>query len=149
MLKTDQTDVVVAQPSPSSIQKRGGRASVLARPWPKRQSRWGYQQLSPHSESVMNMPLKHSVQLGQLQETMHPILRDPKAIEMVKALLSRHPDGTVHWFDLDLPDVVELRREFFQYCGRREVLAASILESNWIGAVRRSPGPYCFAAETV
>jgi O-methyltransferase involved in polyketide biosynthesis len=158
------------------------------------------------------MVSKQPVQLGQLQETMlvplylraietlrkHPILKDPKAIEIVesidwdfqrfgqrsrvvssalrsgmfddwvKAFLNHHPDGTVveigaglstrferldnstvHWFDLDLPDVVELRRRFFTESARHVTLAASILEADWVVAVRGSPGPYFFLAETV
>jgi O-methyltransferase involved in polyketide biosynthesis len=158
------------------------------------------------------MASRQSIQLGQVQETMliplyaravetlrkQPILKDPKAVEMVesidwdfqrfrqrwrvvgcvlrsamfdewvKAFLSRHPEGTVveigtglntrferldngtvHWFDLDLPDVVELRRKFFTDSGRRVTLACSVLDSGWMAAVRLSPGPYCFVAETV
>ncbi|MGD0859227.1 MAG: class I SAM-dependent methyltransferase [Terracidiphilus sp.] len=158
------------------------------------------------------MPARQSIQLGQVQETLlvplyaraldslkkHPILSDPKAVEMVQSIdwdfrrfnqrrrvvgatlrtaiydewvkefLSRHPQGTVveigaglntrferldngvlHWFDLDLPDTVELRRKFFTDSGRRVTLAASVLDSGWIAAVRQSPGPYCFVAEGV
>ena len=88
--------------------------------------------------------------------------------EFVKAFLSRHPEGTVvevgaglntrferldngalHWFDLDLPDSVALRRKFFADSARRVTLAASILDPGWIAAVRQSPGPYCFVAEAV
>ncbi len=158
------------------------------------------------------MAPKQAVQLGQIQETMlvplylravearrkRPILRDPKAVEMVEsidwdfrrfgqrwrvvacavrsamfddcveAFLRKHPggtvveigaglntrferldNGTVHWFDLDLPDVVEQRRRFFTDSNRRVTLACSILDSGWVAAVRQSPGPYCFVAETV
>jgi O-methyltransferase involved in polyketide biosynthesis len=122
------------------------------------------------------MASRQSIQLGQVQESLlvplyaraidslkkRPILKDPKAVEMVQSIdwdfrrfnqrrrvvgctlrtaifdewvkdfLSRHPEGTVveigaglntrferldngtvHWFDLDLPDTVELRRKFF------------------------------------
>jgi O-methyltransferase involved in polyketide biosynthesis len=160
----------------------------------------------------MNMAQTQSFQLGQVQETMlvplylravetqrkYPILRDPKAVEMVESIdwdfrrfgqrwrvvscilrtaifdewvkdfLSHHPEGTVveigaglntrferldngtvHWFDLDLPDVVELRRRFFTDSERRVTLASSILDPGWMAAVRLSPGPYCFVAETV
>ena len=88
--------------------------------------------------------------------------------EWVKGFLGRHPEGTVveigaglntrferldngtvHWFDLDLPDAVELRKKFFVDSGRRVTLAASILDPDWVAAVRRSPGPYCFVAEAV
>ncbi|MGA3162096.1 MAG: class I SAM-dependent methyltransferase [Terracidiphilus sp.] len=160
----------------------------------------------------MNMPLKQSIQLGQVQESLLiplyaravdslkkcPILKDPKAVEMVqsidwdfrrfnqwrrivgcvmrtaifddvvKSFLNRHPggtvveigaglntrferldNGTVHWFDLDLPDTVELRRRFFTDSERRVTLAASILDPGWMAAVRQSPGPHCFVAEAV
>ena len=55
----------------------------------------------------------------------------------------------MHWFDLDLPDVVELRRRFFTDSARRVTLAGSIVDPGWMEAVRRSPGPYCFVAEAV
>ncbi|MGD1019052.1 MAG: class I SAM-dependent methyltransferase [Verrucomicrobiia bacterium] len=156
--------------------------------------------------------MRQSVQLGQVQETMliplyaravealrkHPILKDPKAVEMVESIdwdfrrfnqrwrvvlgvlrtamfdewvkdfLRRHPQGTVveigaglntrferldngtlHWFDLDLPDAVELRKKFFTDTERRVTLAASILDPGWMAAVRQSPGPYFFVAEGV
>jgi O-methyltransferase involved in polyketide biosynthesis len=95
-------------------------------------------------------------------------LRTAMFDEWVKGFLTRHPQGTVveigaglntrferldnstlHWFDLDLPDTVELRRKFFTDSERRVTLAASILDSGWITAVRQSPGPYCFVAEAV
>jgi O-methyltransferase involved in polyketide biosynthesis len=57
--------------------------------------------------------------------------------------------GTVQWFDLDLPDTVELRRKFFIESGRRVTLAGSILDPGWMAVVRQSPGPYCFVAEGV
>jgi O-methyltransferase involved in polyketide biosynthesis len=158
------------------------------------------------------MASRQSIQLGRVQETLlvplyaravetlrkRPILKDPKAVEMVesidwdfrrfnqrwrilactlrtakfdelvKGFIGRHPEGTVveigaglntrferldngalHWFDLDLPDAVELRRKFFVDSGRRTTLAGSILDPGWIAAVRQSPGPYCFVAEAV
>ncbi|HEY9141333.1 MAG TPA: class I SAM-dependent methyltransferase [Bryobacteraceae bacterium] len=61
----------------------------------------------------------------------------------------RLDNGRVHWFDLDLPDVVELRRKFFTDTARRVTLAGSVLDPDWIEMVRRSPGPYFFVAETV
>lgn len=158
------------------------------------------------------MASKQCIQLGQVQESLlvplyaravdslkkHPILKDPKAVEMVQCIdwdfrrfdqwrrvvgcvlrtamfdewvkdfLTLHPEGTVveigaglntrferldngtlHWFDLDLPDTAALRRKFFTDSRRRVTLAASILDQGWMGAVRQSPGPYCFIAEGV
>jgi O-methyltransferase involved in polyketide biosynthesis len=86
----------------------------------------------------------------------------------VSDFLAEHPGGTVveigtglntrferinagqaHWIDLDLPDTIELRRKFFADSGGRRMMAASVLEEDWLPAVRDSPGPYFFAAEGV
>jgi O-methyltransferase involved in polyketide biosynthesis len=88
--------------------------------------------------------------------------------EWVKGFLSRYPEGTVieigaglntrferldngavHWFDLDLPDTVQLRRKFFVDSERRVTLSGSIVDPGWMAVVRQSPGPYCFVAEAV
>jgi O-methyltransferase involved in polyketide biosynthesis len=86
----------------------------------------------------------------------------------VRAFLAGHPAGTVveigtglntrfervdngqvHWIDLDLPDTIDLRRKFFADSGRRRMVAASVLDDDWLTAVGESPGPYFFAAEGV
>src|SRR5215468_2216610 len=61
----------------------------------------------------------------------------------------RVDNGQVHWIDLDLPDAIELRRRFFADSGRRRMVAASVLDQDWLPAVRDSQGPYFFAAEGV
>ncbi|MEU5262316.1 class I SAM-dependent methyltransferase [Amycolatopsis sp. NPDC021455] len=152
---------------------------------------------------------KHEVRLGAVQQTLFiplvsraretnrwgPVLRDPKAVELVRAIgydtkyaevpggwgpvlrtavfdtyarefLARHPAGTVvelgtglntrferldngrlHWFDLDLPDTIELRRAFFEDTGRRRMITASALDEEWLDVVAGSPGPYLFVTE--
>jgi O-methyltransferase involved in polyketide biosynthesis len=61
----------------------------------------------------------------------------------------RVDNGQVHWIDLDLPDTIELRRRFFADCGRRRMVAASVLDEDWLPAVQASPGPYFFVADGV
>jgi O-methyltransferase involved in polyketide biosynthesis len=61
----------------------------------------------------------------------------------------RVDNGQVHWIDLDLPDTIELRRRFFADSSRRRMLAASVLDQDWLPAVEASPGPYFFSAEGV
>ena len=61
----------------------------------------------------------------------------------------RVDNGQVHWFDLDLPDTIELRRNFFADTGRRWMIAASVLDEDWLPAVAQSQGPYFFVAEGV
>jgi O-methyltransferase involved in polyketide biosynthesis len=161
---------------------------------------------------MAGMANKMKVRLGTVQETLlitlaaraqetrkkRPVLRDPKAAEIVasvdfdtakygrdwnsavtvlrsaildswvSAFLAEHPAGTVveigtglntrfdrvdngqvHWIDLDLPDAIELRREFFADSGRRRMVAASVLDEDWLQIVQDSPGPYFFVAEGV
>jgi len=58
-------------------------------------------------------------------------------------------NGQVHWIDLDLPDTIELRRRFFAESGHRRMVAASVLDQDWLPAIADSPGPYFFVAEGV
>ena len=61
----------------------------------------------------------------------------------------RVDNGTVHWIDLDLPDTIELRRQFFTDTERRQMVAASVLDHEWLQTVEQRPGPYLFIAEGV
>jgi O-methyltransferase involved in polyketide biosynthesis len=86
----------------------------------------------------------------------------------VRQFLARHPDGTVvelgtglntrfertdnetvHWIDLDLPDTIALRRRFFADTDRRQMVAASVLDEDWLAVVEQRPGPYFFVSEGV
>ena len=61
----------------------------------------------------------------------------------------RVDNGQVHWFDLDLPDTIDLRRNFFADTGRRRMIAASALDEDWLPVVAQSRGPYFFVADGV
>ena len=61
----------------------------------------------------------------------------------------RVDNGQVHWIDLDLPDTIELRRRFFADSDRRRMVAASVLDEDWLPDVRDSPEPYFFVADGV
>jgi O-methyltransferase involved in polyketide biosynthesis len=161
---------------------------------------------------MAGMTERAQLRLGSVQETLfiplagraretrkrHPVLRDPKAAEIVasvdfdtakygqdwggpvavlrtaifdtwiSAFLADHPAGTVveigtglntrfdrvdngrvHWIDMDLPDVIELRRRFFADSGRQRMLAASALDEDWLPVVQASPAPYFFVADGV
>ncbi len=84
--------------------------------------------------------------------------------------LARHPDGVVvhigcgldsrfervdngqvEWFDLDFPDVIELRRKLVGGEGERHhFLACSVLEDTWLEAVSaHRQRPFLFLAEGV
>ncbi|BBY63717.1 class I SAM-dependent methyltransferase [Mycolicibacterium helvum] len=61
----------------------------------------------------------------------------------------RVDNGSVRWFDLDLPDSIQLRRNFFSDTDRRTMLAGSVLDTDWYDAVTAAPGPYLFVVEAV
>ena len=61
----------------------------------------------------------------------------------------RLDNGQVHWFDLDLPDAIALRRRFFSDSDRCTMLAGSVLDADWFDTVAASPGPYLFLSEAV
>jgi O-methyltransferase involved in polyketide biosynthesis len=44
----------------------------------------------------------------------------------------RIDNGKLKWYDLDLPDVIELRRKFIQEGERRKFIASSFLEKEWL-----------------
>ncbi|MFJ8039419.1 class I SAM-dependent methyltransferase [Kitasatospora sp. NPDC096147] len=86
----------------------------------------------------------------------------------VRRFLTAHPDGTVvelgaglstrsrrldngraRWFDLDLPDTVELRAKFLADSERTTTLAASVLDTDWHERVAETGGPYFFLSEAV
>jgi len=88
--------------------------------------------------------------------------------EIVSAFLSRAPDGIIvnmgcgldtrfsridngrcTWYDLDFPEVIEIRKRFFKENERHRTIASSVLDFKWMDEVRRShPGKiYLFLAE--
>ncbi|WP_171116725.1 MULTISPECIES: class I SAM-dependent methyltransferase [unclassified Streptomyces] len=104
-----------------------------------------------------------------LPSLLGTVLRTSLFDRWVAHFLAEHPTGTVveigtglntryeradngraRWFDLDLPDVIELRRTFFTDTPRRTMIAASVTDVAWADTVTaRSGGPYLFAAEAV
>ena len=61
----------------------------------------------------------------------------------------RLDNGQVHWFDLDLPDAIALRRRFFSDSERCRMLAGSVADTDWFDTVAASPPPYLFLSEAV
>jgi O-methyltransferase involved in polyketide biosynthesis len=63
----------------------------------------------------------------------------------------RVDNGYVEWYDLDLPEVIELRRKYLgDEGGRYHLLACSVLENAWLEAVSAHRQlPFLFLSETV
>ena len=73
----------------------------------------------------------------------------------IKSFLEQYPDGSivnigcgldttydrvnngkVDWYDLDLPDVIDLRRRYIKETERRQFIAASVLENGWYSKIK-------------
>jgi len=84
------------------------------------------------------------------------LARHPQAVVVhigcgLDARFERVDNGTLEWYDLDLPDVIELRRKFIGGEGvRYHLLGCSVLDSAWLDAVTiHRPRPFLFLAEGV
>jgi O-methyltransferase involved in polyketide biosynthesis len=98
------------------------------------------------------------------------IMRMRKFDNHVRNFLARNPDAVVvhigcgldtrfervdngrgEWFDLDMPDVIELRRKLISaQSSRYHMLATSVLDDGWLEEVDRfKPRPFMFLAEGV
>ena len=52
---------------------------------------------------------------------------------------TRVDNGRVHWYEVDFPEVIELRRKFFEATDRYQMIAKSIFDFTWIDAVQKTP----------
>lgn len=60
----------------------------------------------------------------------------------------RVDNGTVRWYDLDLPEVIELRRRFLPETERMRFIASSVLDTEWLDRLPDDDGAkYLFLAE--
>ena len=85
--------------------------------------------------------------------------------QVIREFLARYPEGTIvnigcgldttfertdngrlKWYDLDLPDVIALRRKFVQENERRKCLVASFLEEAWLEDIEVSGNVLFLAA---
>ena len=60
----------------------------------------------------------------------------------------RVDNGRLGWVDLDMPDVIELRRRFIPERARRRSIACSILDEAWLSQLQTA-GPVLFVAAGV
>ncbi len=57
--------------------------------------------------------------------------------------------GITHWYDLDLPDVIKLRRQFLPESNRHSYIEASMFDYGWIDTVKKHKTPVCIIIEGV
>jgi len=99
---------------------------------------------------------------------VHIALRAKKYDDYSRDFLKRSPDGVVvnigcgldsrfHridngrvvFYDLDLPEIITIKRDFFKENERYHLISSSVLDFDWMEIVRRYDGPFLFMAEGV
>lgn len=106
----------------------------------------------------------------QRHDEIAVIMRMRKFDDHVRDFLARNPDGVVvhigcgldtrfervdngqvEWFDLDIPNVMKLRRKLIENENRRyHILATSVFDDGWVSEVSRyKPRRFLFLAEGV
>jgi len=84
------------------------------------------------------------------------LTRNPNAVVVhigcgLDTRFERVDNGFVEWFDLDLADVIDLRKKLLSFSGDRyHLLAASVFEDGWLNEVSQyKPRSFMFIAEGV
>ncbi|SDH02127.1 class I SAM-dependent methyltransferase [Nonomuraea jiangxiensis] len=54
---------------------------------------------------------------------------------MDSRMLRLDPEHRLHWFDVDVPQVIELRRQLYQEQGNYRMIGASVTDDGWLDAV--------------
>jgi methyltransferase (TIGR00027 family) len=120
--------------------------------------------------SRSDQPLDRILVSGRLDKRLvvHIALRAKKYDDYARDFLQNHPDGVVVnigcgldsrflridnrrmvMYDLDLPEVIALKKAFFQETERYHLIASSVLDFTWMVPVLQQKGPFLFMAEGV
>jgi O-methyltransferase involved in polyketide biosynthesis len=115
-------------------------------------------------------PLERTILSGTIDTRLvvYIAIRAKKYDDYVRDFLVRFPDGVVvHigcgldsrflridngrviFYDLDLPEIIVIRKNFFPESDRYHLIASSVLDSGWMATVRQHSGPFLFMAEGV
>jgi O-methyltransferase involved in polyketide biosynthesis len=101
--------------------------------------------------SLLGCVLRSAILDGWVRSfiTQHPTATVVELGTGLNTRFDRLDNGTVRWFDLDLPDTIALRRRFFADRPRCTMLAGSVLDTDWFDTVSAARGPYLFVCEAV
>jgi len=99
---------------------------------------------------------------------IHIAIRAKKYDDYVRDFMERYPEGVivnigcgldsrflrvdngkVIFYDLDLPEIIRIKKDFFEETERYHLIASSVLDFDWMTVVRQHSGPFLFMAEGV
>jgi O-methyltransferase involved in polyketide biosynthesis len=77
------------------------------------------------------------------------ILKHPKAVVVnlgcgLETTFYRVDNGLIHWYDIDLPDVIEIRKQLIPETDRSHYIAQSIFVMEWVKEVNPIPDGVLF-----
>ena len=93
-----------------------------------------------------------SIRTEILDEQTRPFLeKHPDAVVVnlgcgLDTRFHRIDNGTVTWFDLDVPEAIDLRKKFFEETGRFKFIAKSVTDYSWLQQIPKDR-PLLFLAE--
>jgi O-methyltransferase involved in polyketide biosynthesis len=106
--------------------------------------------LRGHDQATTIMRLREFDRRAQSFLVRHP---DAVAVHIGCGLdtrFGRVDNGQVEWYDLDLPEVIDLRRQLLAETERCHFLSGSVFEKTWLDTVNIHGGrPFLFLAEGV
>ncbi len=89
------------------------------------------------------LQLQNAVRTKMLDNTIEEFLKDnPKATVVnlgagLDTTFYRLDNGQLNWYNIDLPDVIEIRNKLMPATDRQNNIAGSIFEMNWVKAITR------------
>lgn len=120
--------------------------------------------------SDSNNRLDKDLVKGKLKKVMvtHIAIRAKQYDKYVRDFLKKSPDGVVVnigcgldsrflrvdngrviYYDLDMPEVIEIKKQFFEENERYHFILSSVLDHDWMSIVAKHEGPFLFVAEGV
>ncbi|WP_424358806.1 class I SAM-dependent methyltransferase [Methanocella sp. MCL-LM] len=80
------------------------------------------------------------------------LARNPEAVVLhlgcgLDSRCVRVDRGESEWYDLDMPDVIALRRKFYEESGRYHLIPSSVTDLQWVDSVKAQGRPVLVIAE--
>ncbi len=97
---------------------------------------------------------------------LYVVIRTEILDKAVKAFIAKYPDaviinlgcgldtrffrvdnGIIHWYDLDLPEPIRIKKQFFSETDRYKMLDKSVFDYSWINDITKDDKPVLIIAE--
>lgn len=102
--------------------------------------------ISPISQLSWIARSLHTDRAIQTFLTLHPAATIVNLGCGLDTTFERIDNGSLRWYDLDLPDVIELRKRFIQESARRQFIPCSLLDDAWLRPVQSAAAIFFVAS---